>query len=156
MVNIKQTLATAYKKASTLYWTLGAIAAAGFLLYRLSDVTELFYNNGALFAWSSLIASGIITALLGVNVGLMAYRYQDRDKAHQQGVFSAVAGFTGALASGCPVCGTGLLATLGVVGGLGVLPFKGFELKLLAMGLLGFSIFSSAKAINMKCATCKV
>ncbi|MBI4451151.1 hypothetical protein HY642_04190 [Candidatus Woesearchaeota archaeon] len=156
MVDVMSAVRKAFSSKAR-WWGYGAMIVAAAALAYLAELRQLFFNNGALFASASVAFSAAIAVLFGVNVALMAYRWQAADKSKDVGITASVGGFLGALASGCPVCGTGALATLGVVGGLGVLPLKGFELKFLSVGLLGASIFFSAKAVELKdCKTCKV
>ena len=62
---------------------------------------------------------------------------------------------TGLLSSGCSACSVGLLTSLGLVGGLTTLPFKGYEVWGLGILLLGTSIYMSSKSIS-KCNVCVV
>ncbi len=60
----------------------------------------------------------------------------------------------GAFASGCPVCGSLLLPLIGISSGLAAFPFRGLELKALAVSLMVISTYFVLKS-NGKCDLCE-
>lgn len=112
--------------------------------------------NGSLFTVISLFLSITIAVLFGLYISLLVFR---RDIIKKRTAGDKITGFGGAgagiLASGCPTCGAPLLGLIGFPIGLFSLPFKGLELKILAIGFLFLSIFLISKNIkrNLICAT---
>ena len=72
---------------------------------------------------------------------MLVYRVRAFGFSSQQGGSAFGGFFMGALGAGCPACATGLLSVLGVTGGLAVLPFDGWELRLLSFILLVLPIY---------------
>ena len=98
-----------------------------------------------------------ISILLGINIPMLIYMIRANrlalQKTKSKGIFSSIGGtIGGALGIGCAACGslvlTPILASLGAVGLVGVLPFHGAEFGLLGMILLLFSIYLLADKIN--------
>ena len=71
-------------------------------------------------------------------------------KSAKEGYLSGSGILTGAFASGCPVCGSLLLPLIGVSSGLTAFPFRGLELKALAVSLMATSTYFALKN-NNKC-----
>lgn len=112
--------------------------------------------NGSLFTAVSLFLSITIAVLIGLYISLLIFR---KDIIKKRAAGDKVIGFGGAgagiLASGCPTCGAPLLGLIGFPIGLFSFPFKGLELKILAIGFLLLSIFLVFKNIkkNLVCNT---
>lgn len=112
--------------------------------------------NGSLFTALSLFLSITIAVFFGLYVSLLIFR---RDIIKKRAAGDKITGFGGAgagiLASGCPTCGAPLLGLIGFPIGLFSLPFKGLELKVLAVGFLFLSVFLISKNIkkNLVCNT---
>jgi hypothetical protein len=92
----------------------------------------------------SFALSLIIGVLVSINGVLVWERYKER-RACREGGFLASAGIVGGLITGvCPLCVGGLFplifGLLGISFSLGVLPFKGIEIQVLAIVLLVVSI----------------
>ena len=62
------------------------------------------------------------------------------------GILGGIGAFLAALVPGCAACGIGFASILGLsAGALSFLPYDGIELSLLAIGILGITIFKTTK-----------
>jgi len=64
---------------------------------------------------------------------------------------SACSAFTGAAASGCPVCTMPLLGIFGLGDAIALFPLQGLELKALAIVALAVSLYWTAKNVKIAC-----
>lgn len=100
----------------------------------------------------SLILLVMISLLAGIVVTMMFFlllrQVRGAVGAGLGGFFLSVA------APSCPSCAMGLLSVLGFGGFLALLPFKGRELGVLALLLLGFSLVHLSRKVTA--ATCPV
>lgn len=119
--------------------------------------------NGLWYMIFSLIFNAFISILVGVSVAVLVYKLDMRKKTRTTQSLSkvGVAGATsfggttvGVAASGCPVCGALLPSLVGVPLGLGVLPFKGLELKLLSTAILLGTLYFGTRNSD-KCEACE-
>ena len=95
---------------------------------------------GVSFTVVQALLNVVIAVFFGLNVGLFVQEY-NVFRASGHTVASSFAGlFFGALATGCPVCSSGLFASVlaffGMTGSLALFPLKGVELKLVSIALL--------------------
>lgn len=123
--------------------------------------------EGEFGSWSILYTSlfiviGIATVLLfGVSAALLVWQWKHSKVGRYE---SASADGIGVVASllgaGCPVCGAFLLNLMGIVGGIGVLPLKGLEFKILSFGLIVAGIIFSAhrvkSSVDAHCSSCEI
>lgn len=145
------------------YWMV--LAGAALLFYILnalitswrtivSVISELGISTGSIVVFnilagfwkvmpvSSAVTLILISILTGMLIALMLYKFEfTRETSARAGVFSSIALFLGFLVPGCASCGIGLAALLGLSASFATLPFKGLELSVLALGILGLSIF---------------
>jgi len=124
--------------------------------------SELFLRIGLGFGKTielySHISLIVISLLLGVLISLIVYRIKEislfgnlKNRNKKIGFFAGVGIFLGILVPGCAACGLGLVSFLGLESAfLAFLPFKGLEVSLLAVLLLVFSVYFTAKDL-LKC-----
>ncbi len=136
----------------TLFALIGIAASLAFflLLYwglRLNssiDMLILSTYDRPLYFWPYMVFTAAAIALFGVNAALLAYRIRKwgvpkwRSSAKEQGA-AGVGSIVGLVASACPMCGSTILAALGIAGGVAAFPLGGLELKILSVALLGLS-----------------
>ena len=98
----------------------------------------------------SFVSLILIGLLFGVFIGLIVYKTKMlKNVSGNKGIFATVGIFLGVLASGCAACGIGLLSVFGISAAvIALLPFKGIEFSILAVGLLSFSIIEITKNIK--------
>ena len=123
-----------------------------FFKVLINLIPGIFTNNSILSLFTTLS-----TALLaGLSISLLVFKFKSMRelKLKESGAITTGA-ITGLLSSGCSACSIGLLTSLGLVGGLTILPFKGYEVWGLGILLLGTSIYMSSKSIS-KCKACDV
>jgi len=96
----------------------------------------------------SFIGLIVISLMLGMLFSMLVYKHHiyasPRDK--EFGIFGGIGAFLAALVPGCAACGIGFASILGLsAGALSFLPYDGIELSLLAIGILGITIFKTTK-----------
>ncbi len=108
---------------------------------------------GVPFTVTTVTMGFIIAILTGLNTALVLCRKQMTGSlGFKKGAgSSACSVFTGAVASGCPVCTAPLLGIFGLGGALALLPFQGLELKLAAIIALGISLYYTSKNVKVAC-----
>lgn len=84
-------------------------------------------------------------ALVGSNLALVTYHLREHAGPTQGGSGSVVGVVLGTFGAGCAACGSavlaGLLSTLGIAGGLAVLPLEGLEFAVAAVAALVLSLY---------------
>lgn len=96
----------------------------------------------------SFITIIIIALMLGMFISLFTLKVKSIKSGKEIGFLGTLGLILGVVAPGCAACGVGLLAVFGLTAGtLAVLPFKGYELSLLAIFILGFSIYKVSKGL---------
>lgn len=131
----------------TLFVLIGIIASFAFFLVlywglRLnSSIGMLILSTRPVYLWWYAVLTIVAVVLFGINAALMAYRIRTwgvpkfRSNIKEQGAtgFGSLVAFA---ASSCPMCGSTVLAALGIAGGLAAFPLGGLELKALSVALL--------------------
>ncbi|HEX9804735.1 MAG TPA: hypothetical protein VGA67_03570, partial [Candidatus Dojkabacteria bacterium] len=124
-----------------------------FLMTRTASWEALWAMNNPMFNIFQILLNLIVTILFGVVLAMLVYIYGNKKKTENQTALQAFAAiFFSAVTTGCYVCGTVLLPTLGITASLAALPFGGLEIKLMSIILLIYSIFEFSKNINGICA----
>ena len=143
-----------FPNASLLWQVMGS---SSMTLFAKIQFVATFY--GALvtnFTPFSATYTILISLLFAINVSLLVF-YIRRQRSIFKGVghvsVAGVGGLTaGFLGIGCAACGTfvltSLLALIGAGSILTILPLKGQELGVLAVGLLAYSVYALIKKIN--------
>lgn len=178
-IRIKDTLSV-LKDVFSNWRYLTTAVVIGFIFYSInvliSNLDNLaFYNKFGFFGgikfffalflgfknrifFSSFLSLIIIAILFGMLFSLIIYKTKMIKSASgkMMGFFGTTGIFLGILAPGCAACGIGLLSLFGVSAAfLAFLPFGGLELSILAIGILGFSVFKISKDIK-KGIVCKI
>lgn len=137
--------------------SLNLLAIYYFLFYRITTLDVFLKSNTALYNWLSIGMTLLISLFFGIAVSFLVWQWREKKEnnpGHTSNTFFA--SLFGAISAGCPVCGAVVASLLGIGGGLAAFPFQGLEIKLISLGLFGFAIFSSAKAISSKdCPDCE-
>lgn len=141
-----------------LFYSLIGIAAsfAFFLILYWglsfnSNITMLIQNtqDKPLYLWPYMIMTLAAIILFGINVSLLVYRWRKfgapKLKSHGSTGFGSFVGFA---ASACPMCGSTVLAALGIAGGLAAFPLGGLELKALSVALLALPIWLTRRDLK--------
>ncbi len=106
----------------------------------------IFHGGGIvnIYSFASLI---LISVLFGILFSLIFYKLKMNLSVSPKTKFSGGIGiFLAALVPGCAACGVGLISVLGLgAGALSFLPFKGLEISILAILILGFAIIKVTK-----------
>lgn len=140
------------------YGLIGLNASLAFFLtiyfaLRLdSSISNFIINTSGtpLYFWPYVILTLGAVVLFGVNISLLVYRWRKfgppRIKGQAGG--TGLGSLVGVAASACPVCGSTILATVGIAGGLAAFPLGGLELKALSLGLLVLPIWLIRKDLK--------
>ncbi|NCN98730.1 hypothetical protein COU62_02390 [Candidatus Pacearchaeota archaeon CG10_big_fil_rev_8_21_14_0_10_35_219] len=113
-----------------------------------------FHKSTLLHSYISLVLSSL---LIGILISLITFKIKNaKHKSKKTGVLSSVGIFIALLAPGCAACGIGLIAVLGIGGiFISLLPFKGLEISVLAIIIIGFAIFKISKDLTI-CEVCTI
>ncbi len=116
----------------------------------LPDYIKMY---GMPFTVTTVALGSVIAILTGINISLIIYRKRVTGSlGFKKGAgSSACSAFTGAVASGCPVCTMPLLGIFGLGGALALFPLQGLELKAAAIVVLVVSLYYTAKNVKVSC-----
>ena len=131
---------------SILFWLLT-------FYFTPTPLPAYIQNYGILFTVTTVTLGTAIAILTGINTSMVICRKQMTGglgfgKDTTSNICSA---FTGAVASGCPICTAPLLGVFGLGGALALLPFQGLELKTIAIVVLGISLYYTSKNVKITC-----
>ncbi len=143
------------------YGAIGTAASLAFFLVLYwslridSSIASLIGNTYSkpLYFWPYIILTFAAVILFGMNVVFLVYRWRKfgRPKLRGQGA-TGTGSLMGIFASACPICGSTLLAAIGIAGGLAALPLGGLELKALSVALLALPIWLTRRDMKkMEC-----
>lgn len=139
--HIKDVLSTK-KYGTTALIAFGIFS--GLVLYFTN--LELNVGNFGKLAYAQFTTDLLIAATFGIFLALFIFNYDNTRKI--SGKTGFVGGALGALFFGCTACSITLAGYLGIAGFISFFPFYGFELKILSLSILVFSI---AKLSNTTC-----
>jgi len=143
----------------------GSVALALFLFNALVNNYKIIISDFSLIlffslllgtlssiATSSLILLMVMSFLAGIVIATTIFLVKRQVRGSVGASASGI--FVSLIAPACPSCAIGLLSVLGLGGFLAVLPFKGLELGILGIALLGISIAYLSNKVVTK--TCKI
>lgn len=152
-------IATLYIMAAIYLMNMGLVKDTLFgmhsLSYKWNLLLYLFAGMWTAMSRLSLVLLVIIAILTGLNLTLTIQRLHTlraSGKIHFAVGGSALFGIVG---SGCVSCGLPILALVGLSGAIAYLPFKGIELSIIAIALLGSSLYFLLKS-HVKEKVCEV
>lgn len=130
---------------SVLFWLLT-------FYFTPTPLPNYIHMYGIAFTVTTITLGSAIAILTGINTSMIICRKQmTGGLGFGKGTANVCSAFTGAIASGCPVCTAPLLGVFGLGGALAILPFQGLELKALAVVALGVSLHYTSKNIKITC-----
>lgn len=101
-----------------------------------------------LYLVASLALSVVVAGLAGTNISLIIHKIREARLLNlKSGGYAVAGGAFGVFTPGCPAC-TPLVATLGMIGGIAILPLQGLELKILSVGVLAFSLYRISRQLH--------
>ena len=127
------------------------------LLDKIKVLVALIQSIETNFTTLSALSVVAVAVLFGANLSLVTFYFSTRRRlAMQAGRSSAVASLgglaSGVLGIGCAACGTfalsPALSLVGAGGLIGLLPFAGEEFSALGIGMLFWSLVSTARKIG--------
>lgn len=126
---------------------------------RLSILVSAVTAYVTTFSWPIQLAAFTVASLVGINLALVIYYFQERyrlQSALGTGAFGAAMSLIGV---GCASCGSVILSSLlgftVATNLIATLPLRGQEFSLFAIAVLLFSIYVTAKKISDP-GTCKI
>ena len=144
------------QKNHVLYFLLAGISIF-IVLYALTLATTtdqslsiFIMMNGFWYMFSTFFLLGIAAVLFGLYVMLLIFKIKNKTKNLKRkvsGLFGASGLITGLFSAGCPMCGGFLFGIFGAPLALFFLPFKGLELRVLAILLLSLSVYLISRSL---------
>ncbi len=101
-----------------------------------------------------IVMSVLISLIIGINFALVAFRLGEMASFGFESASSLGGMAVAVVAPACPACATTVFAFAGATSFFALLPFKGTEIKVLALLLLGTSMVWIARQIDKD--TCRV
>lgn len=137
--------------ALILNWRiLLSTASAGDFGLLAELVPSLIAGFPATTTATSLVLTTIVSLGVGVNIGLVVFRLTEQASFGREGAGSFGGMAVAVAAPACPACATALFAGAGATSLFALLPFKGTEIKVLAVLLLAGSAVWIATQIDKK------
>ncbi len=159
-----ETLKRIYKNKKYVYISL-ITAIISFIIFYQLTVAKIADNSlkiyimmsGYNFTYFSLLSFAIISALFGIYLSVIIYKYEASKKLRKNsfGFFGFVGALVGAFGAGCPTCGAVLFGLIGSPLALMYFPYKGMELRVLSIIILIIATYLTIKSLN-KCETCEI
>ncbi|MGH9922268.1 MAG: hypothetical protein ACRD38_05910 [Nitrososphaerales archaeon] len=124
-----------------------------YLTFSFTPLPDYIKMYGLTFTVTTVTLGSVIAVLAGINSSMAICRKQMTGSlGFKKGASASPCGaFTGAVASGCPVCTAPLLGVFGLSGALALFPLQGLELKMLAVVALAVSLYFTAKNVKIAC-----
>ena len=129
---------------------LATISSQSGFFAMMGSLPLFMASYPAFFTVKFFIGLVILSFLFGMLFSLILYKTRMiKSASGKAGIFVTLGIFLGILAPGCPSCGIGILSVLGVgSAAIAFLPFKGFGLLLISIGIMSFSVYKISKDIN--------
>ncbi len=155
-----------YKNKKYIYITLIAAVISFIVFYKLTLATiadnslKIFIvMSGYNYTYFTLLSFVIISVLFGIYLSVFIYRFKliklmKEKKGTSVGFVGYIGLIAGVFGAGCPTCGSVIFALFGAPLALMYLPFRGLELRLLAIVILVVSIYLLTRSLT-KCGVCK-
>lgn len=153
--NVKLVYASKKYLAISAIVSLLTFVTLYYLTFYFTTPRALRSMEGSFYLYFTFVSNIIISILFGLNVSIIWHKLGIRTKIVKESSISGSGIIAGAFASGCPVCGSLLLPLIGVSSGLAAFPFRGLELKALALSLMFLSTYFVFKN-NNECEFCEV
>lgn len=156
-------LGQVYKNKKYFYFTIISSVLFFTIFYKLTltniadNSLEIFIMmSGYNYTFFALLSFAIISILFGIYLSMAIYKFNLMKKRGMGTGFVGFIGFfAGVFGAGCPTCGSAVFALFGAPLALMYLPFRGLELRILSILLLGISIYFLSKSL-IKCETCNI
>lgn len=123
-----------------------AIFGAHSLSYKWNLLIALLAGMWTAMSRLSLVLLIIIAALTGLNLTLTVQRLRTLRSSGKIHLAVGGSSLLGIVGSGCASCGLPILALVGLSGAMVYLPFRGIELSIIAIALLGSSLYFLLKS----------
>jgi len=131
--------------------TISSFLANSGIIATLKILPTLSYGFEKIITAYSFITLITISILFGMLFSLIVYKTTLNKSITNKktGILGTIGVFLGLLVPGCATCGIGLASTLGLTTGfLTFFPYKGLEISILAILILGFSIIKTSNNLE--------
>ena len=137
--------------ATAISIVLGALF--WYLTFSFTPLQDYIKMYGITFTVITITLGSVIAVLTAITTSLIIWRKKMTGSlGFRKGAgSSACSAFTGAVASGCPVCTMPILGIFGLGGALALFPLQGLELKMAAIVALGISLYYTSKNVKIAC-----
>lgn len=124
-----------------------------YLTFSFTPLSEYIRMYGMIFTVSTVALGFVIAVLTALNSSLVIFRKKITGSlGFKKGATSSTcSAFTGAVASGCPVCTMPILGVFGLGSALAIFPLQGIELKMAATVALIISLYFTTKNVRVAC-----
>lgn len=117
------------------------IFGAHSLSYKWNLLVALLAGMWTAMSQLSLMLLMIVATLTGLNLTLTVQRLRTLRSSGKIHLAVGGSSLLGIVGSGCASCGLPILALMGLSGAMVYLPFRGIELSIIAIALLGSSLY---------------
>jgi hypothetical protein len=124
-----------------------------YLTFSFTQLPDYIKMYGLPFTVTTVALGSVIAILAGINSSMVICRKRMTGSlGFKKGAGASACGtFTGAAASGCPICTMPLLGIFGLGSVVALFPLQGLELKMLAIAALGVSSYFTARNVKVAC-----
>ncbi len=124
-----------------------------YLTFSFTPLPEYLKMYGITFTVSTVTLGFVIAVLTALNSSLVIFRKKMTGSlGFKKGATSSTcSAFTGAVASGCPVCTMPILGVFGIGSAIALFPLQGIELKMAAIVALIISLYFTTKNVKVTC-----
>ena len=164
IIKVRELVKNILSKRNYLILFICSSALLFFIFYilTLATVTNqslgiFIMMNGFWYTIATFFLLALIAMLFGVYAVLLTYiirlKLRHKKKASRShGIFGGTGFLVGLFSAGCPMCGAFLFGLFGAPLTLFFMPFKGLELRMLALVLLSISVYLIGKSL-IRCKT---
>jgi len=117
---------------------------------KITIISRLIFGAFTTISDRDIFMILLISTLFGVNLSLVLEKFKFIKKQNNLKITFG-AGIISIASAGCASCGLSLVSLVGLGGALAILPFGGFELYILAAGILFASIIYNLNSIYKAC-----
>lgn len=156
MQNIVKSLKKVFNQRK-YFAIFGVASGLTLMLYYLAITAGVSWSsfiqaNNPVFIFFQIFFSIVNALLVGISISMFVYVIQRKKKTDGLSITQAVVSlFLSVASTGCYVCGSILLPSLGIAASFTSLPFGGIEIKVLTIILLIYSISQYSEKILEIC-----
>ena len=155
IIKVRELIKSILSKRNYLILFICSSALLFFVFYILTLATVTNQSlgifvmmNGLWYTIATFFLLALIAMLFGVYAALLVYTIRLKARNNKiSGIFGGAGFLVGLFSAGCPMCGAFLFGLFGAPLALFFMPLKGIELRVLALLLMGISVYMIAKSL---------